>query len=196
MIAALMVSSAAFAAGMEAEPYVGYGFLGTAGTASQFTANNNPSFSTLAVGLRANYKFDGGFYVGPDFSYHLGISATVPANGPVPAGTSLSGSLMKLGVNVGYDVMPSTLKVWAGYNFIDGNTLNGTYGVYGTINAILAGSSYKFGVGYHLTPNWILNAEYFIQNWGSVTGSESGLPTVPQNGNLLLVSVSMPFNMM
>jgi hypothetical protein len=200
VLAVFSISSIAFASGLEVEPYAGYGFLGTLGTSAQYNSKTNSTFTTLGFGLRALYKFDPGFYAGPDFSYQIGLSITEPSS---PNSTNQSGNLMKLGVIAGYHLVPNTLRAWVGYNFIDGNTLSVSISGRSVIMT-LNGMSYKFGLGYNIAQNLYLNAEYFIKSYGSATGSVSGAAVPAQtltganviNSNLLLISISAPLGWM
>ena len=153
VLAWMMPVSVAFASCVELEPYAGYGFLGALGTSVQYSSKTNNTLSTLGFGLRTLYKFDPGIYVGPDFSYQIGLSVAT-----------------------------------TGQRIIE--TLNGV--------------SYKFGLGYNITQNLYLNAEYFIKSYGSVASSVKGVGRSVKtltgaevlNGNLLLVSISAPLNVM
>jgi len=194
VLAAFFFSGSVFAAGIEVEPYEGYGFLGTSGHSADFTGNRADGYGAVGLGVRITQHFDAGFYLGPDLSYYFSMTGSGP--GKVTSG----GSLMKLGLVAGYSVVPNQVRVWTGFNLIDGNTTTGTSGN-ASFNQILNGVSYKVGAGCNLTQGFYLNAEYFFQSWGSTSVSTGGAPAVVtqwsgsnvKSGNLLLLSFSVPF---
>ncbi len=215
LVAAFFMSSAAFAGMFEVEPYLGYQLAGSVGTAAQNTAKTAASYNQLGVGLRATVKFLDMFYVGPDFAWYQGLSATQPnytADSGVPVSNVkvTNGNLVQLGLVAGVQ-LPLSFRLWVGYNFLDNltNASTGTLTVPG-VGAVpytdgkssSSGSSFKIGAGYNIFAMLNLNAEYFFTSYGaskpSLTygGSAHTSDKAAQTASQLLVTVSAPLNLL
>ncbi len=189
----IFVSVPAFA-GMHLEPYVGYGLMGATGTQAQISAKTNNNYTTLAGGARLLLDLGNVLFLGPDATYHQGMSATSLL------GAVSNGGAMQVGVVAGLNLL--FLRVWAGYNFLDQNTstVNTTVPLLGQVDVknAYSGTSMKVGAGIKLLPMLRLNAEYLVQTYNSQTATVLGQATTTSltgsnvvDGKLLLVSASL-----
>ena len=195
----LFVSAGASAGMLEVEPYLGYQFLGSVGTSAMYSSNTNSAFQHLGVGLRATVKFLDMFYVGPDFSWYQGLSATQP-DLPTTAGVKVTnGDQVKLGLVAGVN-LPMSFRLWVGYNFLDylNSTFNGNAVVPGlgqlpmSGNRSLSGSSFKIGAGYSIFSYLNLNVEIFVTSFGATTNQTITIPALAQQGMPTSVAANMP----
>ncbi len=186
MAIALGMSSAAHA-GLLVEPYLGYMFgdhkWKISGTSTEYT----DSFGGAAYGLRLGYKFVLP-WVALDYTGYSG-----KAKNGVPGGTDFDYSGSALGAVVGVD-LPVMFRFWAGYGFQNNLTKK-----YSGADLKFTGGYTKVGVGFKGFPMVSINAEYIINKYDKVDGG-SGVVNVDSafstyDANLMMLSVSMPFNL-
>lgn len=188
----LIGMSSAAHAGLLVEPYLGYMFgdlkyKSVGGGQTEYTDN----LSGMAYGLRLGYKFVMP-WVALDYT---GYSGT--AKNGVAGGTDYDYSGYALGAIVGVD-LPMMFRFWGGYGFQNNLTKKGTNGV---PDRKFTGTYTKVGVGFKGFPMVSLNAEYIINRFNKVDfGGGSGFEELSGfystfDANLLLLSVSIPFNL-
>lgn len=189
IIAITLGMSSAANAGILVEPYLGY-MLGdlkwkVVGTSTEYT----DSLGGVAYGLRLGYKFVLP-WVALDYTGYGG-----KAKNGVPGGSDYDYSGSALGGIVGVD-LPVMFRFWGGYGLQNNMTQKGTNG-----NADLkyTGSYTKVGVGFKGFPMVSINAEYIMNKFDKVDGGTGAVNTDTVfstfDANLLMLSVSMPFNL-
>lgn len=190
MAIAFGMSSAA-QAGIFVEPYLGYLFgdlkWKSIGSSTEYTDN----LGGVSYGLRLGYKFLLP-WVAVDYT---GFSGTGKIGQPGQKDYDYSG--YALGGIVGVD-LPVLFRFWGGYGFQNNMTKKGTSG---GPDSKYTGTYTKLGVGFKGFPLISLNAEYIMNKFNKVDfGAGSGVENVDQHfstfdANLVLLSVSVPFNL-
>lgn len=157
-------------AGVMLEPFVGYGM----GSSKQ--GDNNFKDSGAAYGARIAYS-QMGFFVGGE--YQGGSITSKPTSG-----SSTTLNITDLGATVGYE-FPILLRVFGTYFFSAEGKLD---------NGKIKGSGMKVGVGYTAFPLVAFNLEYHTTTYTKgEAGGVSGDLTEKISGNLVMLSVSVPF---
>lgn len=187
MAIALGMSSAAHA-GLLVEPYLGYMFgdlkYKGVGTSTEYT----DTLGGVSYGLRLGYKFMLP-WVAVDYTGYGGRGK----NGSGNTDYDYSGSA--LGGVVGID-LPVMFRFWGGYGFQNNMTKKGTNG---GADTKFTGSYTKIGLGFKGFPLVSINAEYIMNKFNKVDVG-TGVVNVDSiystfDSNLLMLSVSMPFNL-
>lgn len=188
MAIALGMSSAAHA-GLLVEPYLGYMLGDNKWKLSGDTTEYTDSFGGAAYGLRLGYKFMLP-WVALDYTGYSG-----KAKNGIPGGEDYDYSGNTLGAVVGVD-LPVMFRFWGGYGF-QNNMTKKKY--IGGLDFKFTGNYTKLGVGFKGFPLVSINAEYIMNKFDKVDVG-AGVANVDSvfstyDANLLMLSVSMPFNL-
>ena len=157
-------------AGVMLEPFVGYGM----GSSKQGSSTYKDSGS--AYGARIAYS-QMGFFVGGE--YQGGSITSKPTTG-----SSTTAKITDLGATAGFQ-FPMLLRVFGTYFFSSEGKLD---------NGKVTGSGMKVGIGYTAFPLVAFNLEYHTTTYSKFeSGGTSGDLTNKITGNLVMLSVSVPF---
>ena len=176
----ILLSSWARAEGLRvvADPYLGYGLLGSLNANVNGANTNVGSMHGFGYGIHAQVEFYQPFFLGLDLSYFPSLNFS--PNSSVTGSMRGVNPLVRFGPTLG--TRWNKYQFYVGYNFINNFsqrlTLNST-SLAGTWN----GSSVKLGVGYQALDFLRVHAEYFFENYNSNSASS----------NMLLLSIHLPF---
>lgn len=198
-----MSATSAFAAdsgvSFTAEPYVGYGLIGSTnfsidGGAGVSGDVNTGSLTGFGFGARGLVNFLELFFAGIDVSYYPSFSHGEPSTSSTYT-VSLNGNPknFKGGLVAGVALPAIPLRFWLGLNVIDKISTSNNSTDFST-----SGLSFKVGAGFRPIPLLSINAEFIRSSYGTFENTTGGVTTKTDSGltlthNLLFLSASVPF---